>query len=67
MVTTTMNTFVSTTVQCARCHHHKFDPVRMDDYYSLQAVLPPWIDRIVSLMRTVVVVSASFCRSAKRN
>ena len=38
MVTTTMNTFVSTTVQCARCHHHKFDPVRMDDYYSLQAV-----------------------------
>ena len=38
MVTTAMNTFVSTTVQCARCHHHKFDPVRMDDYYSLQAV-----------------------------
>ena len=26
MVTTAMNTFVSTTVQCARCHHHKFDP-----------------------------------------
>ncbi len=38
MVTTTMNTFVSTTVECARCHHHKFDPVRMEDYYRLQAV-----------------------------
>jgi hypothetical protein len=38
MVTTTMNTFLSLTVQCARCHDHKFDPVSMDDYYSLQAV-----------------------------
>ena len=24
MVTTVMSTFLSTTVQCARCHHHKF-------------------------------------------
>ena len=38
MVTTTMNAFCSTTVQCARCHNHKFDPVTMEDYYSLQAV-----------------------------
>ena len=38
MVTVTMNTFTSTTVQCARCHHHKFDPVRMEDYYRLQSV-----------------------------
>lgn len=38
MVTTTMNTFVSTTVQCARCHNHKFDPVTQEHYYRLQAV-----------------------------
>ncbi len=38
MVATTMNTFVSLTVQCARCHDHKFDPVTQEDYYSLQAV-----------------------------
>jgi hypothetical protein len=38
MVTATMNAFCSTTVQCARCHNHKFDPVSMEDYYSLQAV-----------------------------
>lgn len=38
MVTTAINTFVSTTVQCARCHNHKFDPVTMEDYYGLQAV-----------------------------
>ncbi len=38
MVTTTLNTFCSLTVQCARCHNHKFDPVTQTDYYRLQAV-----------------------------
>jgi mono/diheme cytochrome c family protein len=38
MVTNAMNTFVSLTVQCARCHNHKFDPVTQEDYYRLQAV-----------------------------
>ena len=38
MVATTMNTFVSMTVQCAQCHDHKFDPISQEDYYSLQAV-----------------------------
>ncbi len=37
-ITTTMGTFVSLTVHCARCHDHKFDPISQDDYYSLQAV-----------------------------
>ena len=27
------------TVQCARCHNHKFDPIRQSDYYRLQASL----------------------------
>lgn len=38
MVTTTMNTFTSLTVQCAQCHDHKRDPVTMKHYYSLQSV-----------------------------
>jgi len=38
MVTSTMNSFCSTTVQCARCHDHKFDPLTQEHYYSLQAV-----------------------------
>jgi hypothetical protein len=38
MVMTTMSTFASLTVHCARCHDHKFDPIKQSDYYSLQAV-----------------------------
>jgi hypothetical protein len=38
MVSSTLNTFNSLTVQCARCHDHKFDPITQEDYYSLQAV-----------------------------
>src|SRR5947209_997827 len=38
MVTTTMATFTSTTVHCARCHAHKFDPISQADYYGLQSV-----------------------------
>src|SRR6185503_15246099 len=38
IVMTVMNTFVSTTVQCARCHNHKFDPISQAEYYGLQAV-----------------------------
>ncbi len=38
MVMTTMSTFTSTTVQCARCHDHKFDPITQAEYYNLQAV-----------------------------
>lgn len=38
LVTQTMASFVSTTVNCARCHAHKFDPVTQEDYFAVQAV-----------------------------
>ncbi len=38
MLAATMSTFVSLTAHCARCHDHKFDPIKQEDYYSLQAV-----------------------------
>jgi hypothetical protein len=38
VVTTVMQTFTSTTVQCARCHNHKFDPIPQSEHYALQAV-----------------------------
>ncbi|HLY12533.1 MAG TPA: PSD1 and planctomycete cytochrome C domain-containing protein [Planctomycetota bacterium] len=37
MLTATMSTFMATTVQCARCHNHKFDPISQAEYYALQS------------------------------
>ncbi len=31
-------TFLAQSLQCARCHDHKFDPIPTSDYYSIQAV-----------------------------
>lgn len=38
IVTNVITAFMSTTVQCARCHAHKFDPVTQEEYYGIQAV-----------------------------
>ncbi len=29
------------TINCARCHSHKFDPIPQDDYYRLMAIFSP--------------------------
>jgi hypothetical protein len=38
MVSTTGATFLGLTVNCARCHDHKFDPISQRDYYGMQAI-----------------------------
>ncbi|WP_435017210.1 PSD1 and planctomycete cytochrome C domain-containing protein [Tundrisphaera sp. TA3] len=35
----TSTAFLGLTAQCARCHDHKFDPIRQADYYRLQSLL----------------------------
>jgi hypothetical protein len=37
MIRGTSEAFLGLTVGCARCHYHKFDPIRQHDYYSLYA------------------------------
>jgi hypothetical protein len=37
------------TVQCARCHDHKYDPIPIQDYYSLYGVFRGCDDRLVPL------------------
>jgi hypothetical protein len=39
LVGTLGQTFLGLTVQCARCHDHKFDPIPQRDYFRLAALL----------------------------
>ena len=38
IITATGTAFLGLTVNCARCHDHKFDPIAQRDYYGIQAV-----------------------------
>jgi cytochrome c553 len=37
-IDTTTRAFLATTVACARCHDHKFDPIPQVDYYALAGI-----------------------------
>jgi hypothetical protein len=42
--------FLGLTVACARCHDHKFDPIRQRDYYSLGAIFAGSVEREIPLV-----------------
>ncbi len=37
------------TVNCARCHHHKFDPISQKDYYAIEASIFGYVETEVPL------------------
>ena len=39
LVGTVGQTFLGLTVNCARCHDHKFDPIRQTEYYGIASAL----------------------------
>jgi hypothetical protein len=41
IVSTVSMAFLGQTVQCARCHDHKFEPISQQDYYRLLAIFEP--------------------------
>jgi hypothetical protein len=44
MIATLGRGVLGLTVQCARCHNHKFDPIAQKDYYRLQASLFGYVE-----------------------
>jgi hypothetical protein len=44
MIATVGRGVLGLTVQCARCHNHKFDPIGQKDYYRLQASLFGYVE-----------------------
>ena len=48
-VETISTAFMGMTVGCAKCHDHKFDPIRQKDFYAMKAIFDPLVVRKVVL------------------
>jgi len=44
MIATIGRGILGLTVQCARCHNHKFDPISQKDYYRMEAALFGYVE-----------------------
>ena len=50
MTTITGSALLGMTIQCARCHNHKFDPIPQSDHYRLQAVFANTVGDEIALV-----------------
>lgn len=41
----TAKAFLGITINCARCHDHKYDPIPQTDYYRMRAIFEPYRTR----------------------
>ncbi len=42
----TSRAFLGVTMQCVKCHDHKYDPISQSDYYRMRAVFEPYHVRL---------------------
>ena len=42
----TSKAMMGLTMNCSKCHDHKYDPIRQEDYYQLRAIFEPYQVRI---------------------
>ena len=58
------------TVQCARCHDHKYEPISQRDYYRIQALLTPAVrpkgDRLPTARRQIVAATSEEQKRAEQ-
>ena len=62
---TTARAFMALTVDCARCHDHKFDPIRSVDYYSMLGIFTS--TKTVLTYRVTSKLNATALASAEEN
>ena len=48
-VETVSSAFMGMTVGCAKCHDHKFDPIKQTDFYQMKALFDPLVVRKIIL------------------
>jgi len=48
-VETISSAFMGMTVACAKCHDHRFDPIKQSDFYAMKALFDPLVLRRVPL------------------
>lgn len=48
-VETISTAFMGLTVGCAKCHNHKFDPIKKLDFYAMKALFDPLVLKKVTL------------------
>lgn len=48
-VETVSSAFMGMTVACAKCHDHKFDPIKQRDFYAMKALFDPLAPKKVTM------------------
>ena len=56
-VDTTGSLFLGLTLQCARCHEHKFDPITQEDYFAMQAIFSSSVEVEVPVITLTEIAS----------
>lgn len=67
-VETISTAFMGMTVGCAKCHDHKFDPIKQTDFFAMKALFDPLVLRKVALATPVEIFeNGQKAREYKKN